>query len=535
MSQLWLRVMQDKALSLLAAVPVENASSQCSATHYLKMVMRAARASGVLALAPLLCGVVLSLSDYDRQRNHALLTERTQRPGGFGNHVVLTPQELVVDKLLLRDKRRAMEAARVQGAEFPINFLTSRRAMESTEVFNIIRKMPKAACPHAPDRDVERRCDESEESSGPVSGLKPAGFLVLMWAASPTFLSQKLVSVHGTEIMPSKSVCDQHKTVTERWTRDCKWNLTSQLRAQHGNAEFDKILHQYFSPVAPDSSKTHQDVEVTRKTLEDDLRKIFSIITYRPVWQDFLRQALSELLLDNVQSVGKAVQAARNIYQQHQDLVAGFDLHGPEDSFEPLSQFVDQLLAPGASLPFFFHAGETMWLESDADYNLVDALLLGSRRIGHGLTLPKHPTLMEMVHDQGIAVEVCPISNQLLMPLKDPRNHPAVTFLVNNIPVVIGSDYPSYWGALPLTHDLYLTFMAMLGQDTGLAALKQLALNSLNRFSLPHTLVTFSHLSPVQLHMVDTSLLHPEVKLWTPYRKPGRRMTLNTDITQRIL
>ena len=47
------------------------------------------------------------------------------------------------------------------------------------------------------------------------------------------------------------------------------------------------------------------------------------------------------------------------------------------------------------------------------DQNLFDAILLNTTRIGHGYALSKHPVLMKIVKERGIAVEVDPISNQV--------------------------------------------------------------------------------------------------------------------------
>lgn len=50
-----------------------------------------------------------------------------------------------------------------------------------------------------------------------------------------------------------------------------------------------------------------------------------------------------------------------------------------------------------------------------ADENLYDAMLLGTKRIGHGFSLVKHPKLMAMCRERGVALEVCPISNEILV------------------------------------------------------------------------------------------------------------------------
>ncbi|CAE6436035.1 unnamed protein product [Rhizoctonia solani] len=64
-------------------------------------------------------------------------------------------------------------------------------------------------------------------------------------------------------------------------------------------------------------------------------------------------------------------------------------------------------------IPFIFLVGESMGEKNKADRNLYDALLLGTKRIGHGLNLVRHPLLMQMIKEQGVAVEVCPIVNEI--------------------------------------------------------------------------------------------------------------------------
>ena len=69
----------------------------------------------------------------------------------------------------------------------------------------------------------------------------------------------------------------------------------------------------------------------------------------------------------------------------------GFDLVGAEDSLKPLIYYVERLLRfrerqkeEGVDIPFIFHAGETLGDGTEADLNLYDAILLGTKRIGHG-------------------------------------------------------------------------------------------------------------------------------------------------------
>jgi adenosine deaminase CECR1 len=82
---------------------------------------------------------------------------------------------------------------------------------------------------------------------------------------------------------------------------------------------------------------------------------------------------------------------------------------------------------------------------------------------------------MEMVKSRGIAVEVCPISNQILGYVPDLRNHPAVHYISAGLPVVLSPDDPAIMRHT-FSEDFYVAFMAW-GLD--LKALKQLAMNSL--------------------------------------------------------
>lgn len=118
------------------------------------------------------------------------------------------------------------------------------------------------------------------------------------------------------------------------------------------------------------------------------------------------------------------------------------------------------------------------------DENLIDAVLLGTKRIGHGYAIIKHPLVLETVKYQQIAIEVNPISNQVLKLNVDNRNHPCSYLFANNFPVVISSDDPSFWEATPLSHDFYIAFLGMASAHSDLRTLKQLAINSIVYSSL---------------------------------------------------
>lgn len=91
---------------------------------------------------------------------------------------------------------------------------------------------------------------------------------------------------------------------------------------------------------------------------------------------------------------------------------------------------------------------------------------------------------MELVKSKNIAVEVSPVSNQVLKLVDDYRNHPATVLLAQNVPIVICSDDPSFWEALPLSHDFYMTFLGVASRHSDLRVLKKFAMNSIEYSSL---------------------------------------------------
>jgi len=73
------------------------------------------------------------------------------------------------------------------------------------------------------------------------------------------------------------------------------------------------------------------------------------------------------------------------------EMISGYDIVGHETAGPPLTDFLAELFwfrhtcqAEGFEIPFYFHAGECLEPNSVVDQNVCDAILLSSRRIGHG-------------------------------------------------------------------------------------------------------------------------------------------------------
>ncbi|KAK2593986.1 hypothetical protein QQS21_008296 [Conoideocrella luteorostrata] len=166
-------------------------------------------------------------------------------------------------------------------------------------------------------------------------------------------------------------------------------------------------------------------------------------------------------------------------------LIAGYDLVGPEDFGKPLADVLPELFwfrkqcsQEGVNIPFFFHAGETLGDGNSTDSNLFDAILLGTRRIGHAYSLYKHPLLIDMVKEKKILVESCPISNEVLRLCGSVMAHPLPSLLSRGVVCCLCNDDPAMLGqdTSGMSHDFW---QALQGWDNlGLAGLGSLAENS---------------------------------------------------------
>lgn len=84
-----------------------------------------------------------------------------------------------------------------------------------------------------------------------------------------------------------------------------------------------------------------------------------------------------------------------------------------------------------------------------------------------------------MTKRMNIAIEVNPISNQVLKLVDDMRNHAARRLFSEGYPVVVSNDDPGFWNARALSYDFYEAFMGLMSEHSDLRGLKQLAMNSL--------------------------------------------------------
>lgn len=110
----------------------------------------------------------------------------------------------------------------------------------------------------------------------------------------------------------------------------------------------------------------------------------------------------------------------------------------------------------------------------------VDALTLEAIRIGHGLTLHKHPALLKLVKQNKIPIEVCPLSNKVLKFVGNTADHPSIKLKEALVDLIICSDDPAFWRASPVSHDFYEALMGIASPWEALDILNQWAKNSID-------------------------------------------------------
>ncbi|GFR76254.1 adenosine deaminase CECR1 [Elysia marginata] len=403
----------------------------------------------------------------------------------LGAKLKLNAKEQILNGILLKEKKEIMEKARVDRVLYTpaLSFFKSKDWMEKTDTFKIIRKMPKGAALHLHE-----------------PAIASMDWLVKNLTYRPNIYmctnKQGLILINTFQSPPSDP--------------DCPWKLVSAERAKAQSIEeFDHTMRRSLSFIKTDpltsfngtngawdrfnlwfQQYTEIDGTVHNATFGAEMYKNATEM-FVATHPDFFgaKIIMSGLRFKSKKDIADEVKTAMALRRKFPDFVLGYDLVAQEDPLNPLLFYLDGLLFPTQqsldnAVPYFFHAGETKWEGTDVDENLIDALLLNTTRIGHGYALAKHPELADLVKERGIAVEVNPISNQVLGLVEDLRNHAMVPLLADDFPLVISSDDPATWEALPLTHDFFVAFMDLSSQDMGLGFLKQLAINSIRYSAL---------------------------------------------------
>ncbi|XP_053675445.1 adenosine deaminase 2-like [Anopheles nili] len=458
----------------------------------------------------------LAYDEFERLRADFLAREQGR---GLGADLVLDADEQRLNRYVMQLKQHEL----AKGVDNPRELVSARHFFEmldrinASPLFKLIQKLPKGGILHAHDTAI-----------GSTELIVRATYHEFLWQRGdfPRDNGEQLPAFKFTRSQP---------------TTETGWRLVADIRRSIGNETYDNEIRKMFTLYTKDPVNAHRDINDVWQKFMAMFISFEPMVTYRPVWEEYFYGCLQELLADNVtylefrgllppvydldgrtyspeeivqmyvEQAEKFVQAnpkfmgvkfiyaplrfcddstfdgyltlVQKLYDRFPRFIAGFDLVGQEDLGRPHTDFNERLLRLSPTINFFFHAGETNW-SGRADENLIDAILLGTKRIGHGFAALKHPVVLEEIKKRQICIELNPISNQVLKLVEDFRNHPGAVYFSDNYPVVVSSDDPSFWNASPLSHDFYVAFMGLASARADLRLLKKLALNSIEYSSM---------------------------------------------------
>ena len=133
------------------------------------------------------------------------------------------------------------------------------------------------------------------------------------------------------------------------------------------------------------------------------------------------------------------------INDRYRDLYVGVNMVGREDDDKgyPLRflPILRELRHKYPDINLSIHAGEV----DEPNYHIRDTLLLGAKRIGHGVNLITDPDMMRMMRNGPYMVEINLISNLLLEYVSDYSQHPFPEYLRTDIPVALSTDDRGMW------------------------------------------------------------------------------------------
>lgn len=173
-----------------------------------------------------------------------------------------------------------------------------------------------------------------------------------------------------------------------------------------------------------------------------------------------------------VESAMKTTKLAASLVDRG---VVGIGLGGDEVRF-PAEMFGDVFAyARHCGLHTVAHAGEAAGAQSVR----AAVEVLGAERIGHGVRALEDKTVVAMLAERKIPLEICPTSNLLTGAARRERPHPLVDLYAAGVPIVVDADDPALFRCS--IDDEYRYVAQLLGPD----ALRALVANAVEASFAP--------------------------------------------------
>ncbi|CAG9330579.1 unnamed protein product [Blepharisma stoltei] len=360
-----------------------------------------------------------------------------------------------------------------------LDFWSIRDSVINTRLFQIFKKMPKGAVLHMhyggmlPAVDVLSILKNDPEIY--IKTIDNCPYIFSSCQTDSISLTQYLENPENEKTLLNVLETNREKSVglpSECWSSFMQI-FTSTLSAFSDNRILEKYIELAFTRFYEDNVQRveFRHMPFSIQATETDGLPSENIAFLKNVCERFTSNHpdfTSGAILCTIKLFSKEriIKETEEIYMLHllfPKFVLGFDIPGEEekyredeDIFGDIHRISENAKKSGNHCPIFLHAGEVVNKPGPTVY---DAFAIGSKRIGHGISLIKHPQLLRIAKKEKITIESCPISNMILGYVRDPRVHPALAYLFQGIPVTISSDDPGCFGYSGVTHDWVWIYM----------------------------------------------------------------------------
>ncbi len=392
------------------------------------------------------------------------------------------------------------------------NFYGSKEHVESSELFSIISQMPKGGALHihtAAMGDLDWIIEKAKDLRdmyiywSDTNKIKKGS----LKAFNPNNVPLGYIPVHA--VLSNESRLEEFKSYflfdqsIDRDSVDIWGQFENIFGRLHGFVNYEEVFEDYVHhglQLLADDGVQHVELRMPfenhmyNKVSPPNVNNIEPFVNamnnaldrVRISYPDFTIKVIhANLRFKPNEAIWVDMQKVHKNRQQYPKLLTGYDLVAEEDAGHPTLYHLESFLKlkelntqSQHKLDSYLHNGESDWVDNT---NLFDAVLLGSKRIGHGFNLFRYPGLMKLAKRNNTCIEVNPLSNQILGYVRDLRMHPAYNYMRDGVQITISSDDPLFFGYKGLSYDYWHIYMAW---QLSLKDLKKLSKNGIIYSSL---------------------------------------------------
>ncbi len=219
--------------------------------------------------------------------------------------------------------------------------------------------------------------------------------------------------------------------------------------------DLSEYLNKFDFPIS--LMQSEKNLKLISKDLVDNLEKdgvIYAEIRFCPLYHTKEGLDLDKVIKSVLEGLGENKNVKTNLllcmmrelsYEDNKKIidlakkylgrgVVGIDLAGNEKKYKLKNYKNLFIYAKKNNIPYTIHAGEV------DDVDLLDAINLSVKRIGHGVKCIKDPKLISLIKEKNILLEVCPTSNIDTNQFNNIKDHPVYELYKNKVNILINTD-----------------------------------------------------------------------------------------------